>query len=773
MTRIFPFIFLAFTSSFHVYACTLRIKFTDWNEIADMQKRLSLQSRDSEEINLKGNEGEFAFERPASESILLLHFEGFRYKISFSTDLCDSIQEISIKEHFVTSSEIILTGHRDQNTAKNIAAPLALIMARQIKGTDSYSLLPAINTVPGVSMESRGFGGSHRLSIRGSALRSPFAVRNIKMYIDGIPMTSPDGQTPLELMDALDIERLEIIKGPASTVYGSGNGGVILAETPRIKPGTTTSSASFQAGSYGSYRSTATAAIGINNGGFRISHVWQDVLGYRKQEGNHKNQFTLTYQGFPREKQRITAYLTYFDGLWELPGALNSAQRDTMPTMAVSFSEINGAKLQRQRIHGGIGHRYKGKTFQEETVLYYTNTRKDNPYGTSKFNSGFKQEWADGWGGRTDMSVQLKKDNNLFKIKFGGEWQSEKYNIIENNIDQAVSGDLKYTYDVGYIQSTLYGVGEMNIGEMLFVQAGVSNGFTTQDVEGFTSNNFNFDTTYTIQRQWLPRAAGSVQLNNHWQLYQSYSQGNSLPTIFEVVDNENNTYNLSLRPERGVNNEYGLRYSNADNGVELELGYYNFRLNDAILPYQNENNITLYHNAGQTLQRGIEWSFRYHLPNKATPHSTYSEVQFWTSGSYFNYTFLHYEIASSDLSGNRLPGIPKAQINAGFQNDIHHKSGKAITGFQLTHYQYLTQALTNDGRVNTDPYSLLNFNISHEMKIFAASNKKPLSLRLSAGINNLLNVTYSSFHQYNAVNGNYYNPAPLRNFYGGIQVIFN
>ena len=90
MTKIFPFIFLAFTSSFHVYACTLRIKFTDWNEIADMQKRLSLQSRDSEEINLKGNEGEFAFERPASESILLLHFEGFRYKISFSTDLCDS-----------------------------------------------------------------------------------------------------------------------------------------------------------------------------------------------------------------------------------------------------------------------------------------------------------------------------------------------------------------------------------------------------------------------------------------------------------------------------------------------------------------------------------------------------------------------------------------------------------------------------------------------------------------------------------------------------------
>ncbi|MFM7105506.1 MAG: TonB-dependent receptor, partial [Flavobacteriales bacterium] len=347
-----------------------------------------------------------------SESLLFLYFEGYRYQIPFRADLCDSLQLITIQEHFATSAEVVLMGHRDQTIVKNIAAPIALISSQLIKGTDSFSLLPAMYTISGVSMESRGFGGSHRLSIRGSALRSPFAVRNIKMYIDGIPMTSPDGQTPLELMDATDIERLEIIKGPASTVYGSGNGGVILAETPRIKSGTTSASASFQAGSFGSYRSSASATVGMNNGGFRISHVWQDVLGYRKQEGNHKNQFTLTYQGYPREKQRITAYLTYFDGLWELPGGLNSVQRDTMPTMAVSFSEINGAKLQRQRIHGGIGHRYKGKIFQEETVIYYTNTRKENPYGTSKFNSGFKHEWADGWGGRTDMSVQLKKDNN-------------------------------------------------------------------------------------------------------------------------------------------------------------------------------------------------------------------------------------------------------------------------------------------------------------------------------------------------------------------------
>jgi len=773
MTRPFTISLLFIIASLSAFACQIKVKFTDWKDVADMQKRLTLQTQDGNEIELKGTEGEFSFERPTAQSMLILQFEGYRYKIPFRTDLCDSLQFIAIQEHFASASEIVLTGHRDQTTVRNIAAPIALITSKQIKATDSYSLLPALNTIPGVSMESRGFGGSHRLSIRGSALRSPFAVRNIKMYVDGIPMTSPDGQTPLELLDTDDIERLEIIKGPASTIYGSGNGGVILAQTPRIKAGTTTAQASFQAGSFGSYRTSTSATIGLNNGGFRVSHVWQDVMGYREQEGNHKNQFTMTYQGYLSEKQRLTAYLTYFDGLWELPGGLNSVQRDTMPTMAVNFSKLNGAKLQRERIHGGMGHRYKGKKFQEETVLYYTSTQKENPYGTSKFNSGFKQEWADGWGGRTDMCVYLKQDNNLFKIKFGGEWQSEKYNIIENTIDQSQRGDLKYTYDVGYTQSTIYGAGEINLGEIITLQAGASNGITVQDITGFTDSNFEFDTTLTLHRQWLPRAAGSIHLNNNWQIYQSYSQGNSLPTIFEVVDNENSRYNLSLRPEQGVNNEYGIRYSNTDNGIDFELGYYNFRLKDAILPYQNPDNITLYHNAGETLQRGIEWSVRYHVRNKVTKNSAYSDIQFWTSGSYFNYSFLHYEVEGVDLSGNTIPGIPKAQINTGIQTDIHHKSGKSITGFQLTHYQYLSQVLTNDGTVVTEPFSLLNLQLNHEIKISSSRQSQHQNIRVCAGINNILNVAYTSFHQYNATNGNYYNPVPLRNFYCGIQYRFN
>jgi len=586
-------------------------------------------------------------------------------------------------------------------------------------------------------------------------------------------MTSPDGQTPLELIDAADIGRIEIIKGPASTIYGSGNGGVVLIETPRIKPGTSSSSVSLQAGSFGSFRNCVNASLGLKNGGFRVSHVWQDVVGFREQEGNHKNQFTLTYQGFVSERQRVMAYLTYFDGMWELPGALNAVQRDTMPTAANNYSKINGTKLQRERIHGGFGHRYRGEFFQEETVIYYTNTQKENPFGTSASNSGFKQEWADGFGGRTDMSAQWRLGINQIKVKAGGEWQSEKYSIIEDTIAQDVRGDLKYTYDVGYLQSSLYLLNEVNIGDIISLQGGINKGFTRQNIKGFTFEKFEFDTTLTIPRQWLPRASLSISLNEQWQLYQSYSEGNSLPTIFEAVDYENNVYNLSLRPESGINNEYGMRYSSASRGIDMEVGYYNFRLKDAILSYRNDKDVTSYHNAGETLQRGIEWNFRYHFQNKKLPNTRYSEITLWTTGSYFNYTFLHYQVEGSDLSGNRIPGVPNAQINTGIQTEIHHASGKSITGFQLTHYQYLSQTLTNDNSVSTDPYSLLNLNLSQEISLNENSAKHPIRLRIFIGINNLLNISYTSFRQYNAVNGNFYNPSPIRNFYGGIQIHFN
>jgi iron complex outermembrane receptor protein len=113
------------------------------------------------------------------------------------------------------------------NKWKESPAAVAIINHSDIEKTAPTSLLPAINSVAGVRMEERS-PGSYRLSIRGTTLRSPFGVRNVKVYWNNIPITDGGGNTYLTLIDVSQINSMEIIKGPSSSVYGTGTGGVLL-----------------------------------------------------------------------------------------------------------------------------------------------------------------------------------------------------------------------------------------------------------------------------------------------------------------------------------------------------------------------------------------------------------------------------------------------------------------------------------------------------------------------------------------------------------------
>src|SRR5690606_23191349 len=108
--------------------------------------------------------------------------------------------------------------------------------------------LPAVNLVPGVRMEERS-PGSYRFSIRGSSLRSPFGVRNVKANWNGLPFTDGGGNTYLNLLDFSAIGSMEIIKGPGASLYGAGTGGVLLMKSPVIEGNRI--EASLVGGSYG------------------------------------------------------------------------------------------------------------------------------------------------------------------------------------------------------------------------------------------------------------------------------------------------------------------------------------------------------------------------------------------------------------------------------------------------------------------------------------------------------------------------------------------
>src|SRR5258705_7326802 len=148
-----------------------------------------------------------------------------------------------------TMDEVTIRAFEQNRHLKEVTAAVNYISHSQLERFNNLSILPALNSTPGVRMEERS-PGSYRMNIRGSTLRSPFGVRNVKIYWNDLPLTDPGGNTYLNQLAFYNFNSVEIIKGPGSSLYGSGSGGVILLSSQPEKwmPGV---DASFIGGNYG------------------------------------------------------------------------------------------------------------------------------------------------------------------------------------------------------------------------------------------------------------------------------------------------------------------------------------------------------------------------------------------------------------------------------------------------------------------------------------------------------------------------------------------
>src|SRR6188474_2616471 len=125
--------------------------------------------------------------------------------------------------------EVTVKAYEQNRKLMQVPASIAVINKAQLSHFNNTNILPALNSNPGIRMEERS-PGSYRLNIRGSSLRSPFGVRNVKVYWNDIPFTDPSGNTYFNQFSFYDFSSLEILKGPGSSLYGAGSGGVILAQ---------------------------------------------------------------------------------------------------------------------------------------------------------------------------------------------------------------------------------------------------------------------------------------------------------------------------------------------------------------------------------------------------------------------------------------------------------------------------------------------------------------------------------------------------------------
>ena len=321
---------------------------------------------------------------------------------------------VELTEKSLNLSEITVSAFESERPLLEQSAAIVVVSEQDFNRFNETSIVNSFNTKPGVRIEERA-PASYRISIRGSSIRAPFGVRNVKVYWNEVPFTAPDGTTALNLLDLSNIQTAEVIKGPSGSIYGAGNGGVVNLYTPASAIGGR-ASAGFMVGDFGMTRYRLGVSQQVGNGGFEASYVSQKSDGYREQSAMDRQVFQLG--GFFRvsDKQEIRTQLLISDLNYQIPGGLNADQVAEDPTQARPGSVNQNSSISQQSVFASIAHLYRfSSKIKNSTTLYLNTNDFENP-----FLLDYKKELGYGVGGRTKFTFDGKLARKDLRIIAGG-----------------------------------------------------------------------------------------------------------------------------------------------------------------------------------------------------------------------------------------------------------------------------------------------------------------------------------------------------------------
>lgn len=638
---------------------------------------------------------------------------------------------------------LILQSYRGGLRREELPAMVHQISPEHWQQAPGGSMVQVMNQFPGIRMEERS-PGSYRLSMRGSVLRSPFGVRNVKIYFQGFPLTDAGGNTYLNLMDPALLGRAEIVAGPAASFYGASTGGLLLLQTPPTSdtPGIRIQA---EAGSYGAFRTNA----GLQCGRWQLGLVHTRSSGYREQTALRKTN-VLTQYTSAVGKSSFQALLWYTDLYYQTPGGLTRAQAADMPRQARPASAtLPGAVAQQAGVYNKtgfaglhFGHQWSPRwAFSQHIQLSHTSFR--NPFIT---NEEQRSEWNPGartlltWNSNSSAAIKVQ-------LQAGAEYlfQHAAINVYENNGGQtgALLRARKSTVHqgIGFLQ------GQLRYRRMI-VQTGLSlNRFVYQIRPSGEAAQQS-----TLPATLAPRLAVNYRVCQHLYVFGQLSKGFSPPTLAELLPSAGNI-TTGLRAEYGWSREIGFKAAFPRNRGYLQASYYHFGLREALVRRNDSQGQEFFVNAGGTRQSGMETTIVWN-PDKF-PQGWRLKVQ--GSYSYQPYRFTSYRTGNTDYSGQPVTGIPLHLFSQ--RTDFSLGSGWDLWTL-LQHSGALT--LNDAGTEKEDGYWLLQARLS---KTFRMGKRQ---WKGYAGADNLLNHFYSLGHDINAAGGRYFNPAPGRNYQAGL-----
>ena len=666
-------------------------------------------------------------------------------------------QLIILKRANQNLNDAVVEGFLSNQALDKQAGSIARITPQSLSRFDEQSLVNAVNTLPGVRFEQRA-SASYRVSIRGSSIRSPFGVRNVKVYWNGVPFTEPGGNTFLNLLDLTNSASLEIIKGPAASIYGAGNGGVIKVRSTVLSNLSNATQVSAMAGSFGLLKLSGSQNFLNENSSLTFKWSKQKADGYR--EHNAMDRTTLEIDGlfFPDDKRTISTAILYSDLFYEIPGGLNPEQRDENPRQSRTNSIERNSSVANEFFLFKIGQEYvMNNAWQNTTDLSLSISDFENP-----FILDYKKDNQQVFALRTVFEKNLSLAGKAAKWSYGYEMQRSFFDGKNFGNVAGEADTIRFADEIDSRQSIVFTNFSYDVNDGLNITAGLSRNRLSYDIDR-TIDKIN-DNPQGLLKEfdavWSPRVAISKQLGSDFSAHLSVMSGFSPPTTTEVRTNEG-SLNSALQAEKGLNYEFNFRGDALEKRLSFDLSLFYFALKDAITTFTDLNGVVLFRNAGATDQKGVELATKMHWIDGGS--AGIANLNTTIAYTYHNFEFKDYLDDGDDFSGNALPGTAPHVVN--IQTDLSFRNGLYTN---LT-YHYADPIPLNDSNTFfSNPYNLVNLRIGYQ-----GGFKDGTRYEVFGGIDNLLDVTYSLGNDLNAFGRRYYQPAAGQNYYFGIKIKLN
>ncbi|EDH9360591.1 TonB-dependent siderophore receptor, partial [Salmonella enterica subsp. enterica serovar Enteritidis] len=623
-----------------------------------------------------------------------------------------------------------------------------------------------LTSVPGLQVQNRqNYAQDLQISIRGFGSRSAFGVRGIRLYVDGIPATMPDGQGQISNIDINSIQDVEVLRGPFSALYGNASGGVINVTTE------TGIEASSYYGSYGSWRYGLKATGAMGDGtqpgdvDYTVSTTRFTTHGYRDHSGARKNLANAKLGVRLDDVSKLSLIFNSVDIKADDPGGLTESEWKADPQQAPRAEQYNTRKTIKQT-QAGLRYERQLSAQDDISVMAYAGERETTQYQSIPLVAQLKPAQAGGvitlqrhyqgidsrWTHRGELGVPVtftgglnyenmsenRKGYNNFRLNNGppefghkGDLRRDERNLMWN-VDP-------------YLQT------QWQLTQKLSLDAGVrysSVWFDSND--HYIAPGNGDDSGDASYHHWLPAGSLKYALTDAWNLYLAAGRGFETPTINELsyrADGQSG-FNFDLKPSTNDTVEVGSK-TRIGNGL-LTAALFQTDTDDEIVVASSMGGRTTYKNAGKTRRQGAELALDQRFAGDWRVKAS------WT---WLDATYRSNVCQGQNCDGNRMPGIARNMgfASLGFIPDEGWYAG--------TDVRYMGDIMANDENTAKAPsYTVVGLNTGYKF------NYSQLTVDIFGRVDNLFDKEYIGSVIVNESNGRYYEPAPGRNYGVGINL---